>query len=256
MGQAALQQIIGAIGDPGFAATASRAVREFMGFELAAMILHRTHATAAVLFDDLGATGFGPGLDNYVRVTHRINPMLARGPVAGACRARDFRARQLDIRDDIRDHLVLTDEEELGFRTVGWPPRLEEVGLYFRTGDGTVELSLYRERGISLATAGKMRALAALRIPLAAAFERHCTLRPRQLPPRRIDRRLSQREREVCDLMLGGCSSTAIALRLGITAHTVKDHRKQVFRKLGVASLAELFALAGPHDGVPPWRDG
>lgn len=251
MGQAALQQIIGAIGDPHFAATASRAVREFMGFEMAAMLLHRAHATAAVLFDDLGAAGFGPGLDNYVRVTHRINPILARGPAAGACRARDFRARQLDIRDDIRDHLVLTDEEELGFRTLGWPPRLEEVGLYFRTGGGTVELSLYRERGRNPATAGKMRALAALRIPLAAAFERHRALLPRQLPARSVGPLLSPREREVCDLMLAGCSSTAIALRLGITVHTVKDHRKQVFRKLGVASLAELFVLAGRSEAPP-----
>lgn len=243
MGQAALQQIIGAIGEQDFAATASRTVRDFMGFELAAMLLHRNDATPVVLFDDFGSAGFGQGLDNYVRVTHRINPILARGPAAGACRARDFRARGLEIRDDIQDCLVLTNEEELGFRTVGWPPRLEEVGLYFRTGDGTVELSLYRERGMNLATAGKMRALGSLRLPLAAAFERHRALQPGQLPPRRIGRLLSPRENEVCDLMLAGCSSTAMALRLGITAHTVKDHRKQVFRKLGVASLAELFAL-------------
>jgi DNA-binding CsgD family transcriptional regulator len=40
-----------------------------------------------------------------------------------------------------------------------------------------------------------------------------------------------------------GCSSEAIALRLSISRHTVKDHRKQIFRKLGVGSLAELFAL-------------
>ena len=255
MGQAALQRIIGAIGDQDFAATASRAVRDFMGFELAAMLLHRPRAMPAVLFDGLGPAGFGQGLDNYVRVTHRINPILARGPAAGACRARDFRARELDLHDDIRDRLLLTDEEELGFRTIGWPPRLEEVGLYFRTGADTVELSLYRARSTRPTTAGNMRALAALRVPLAAAFERHRALAlPR--PPRGVGELLSPREREVCDLMLAGCSSTAIALRLGITTNTVKDHRKQVFRKLGVASLAELFALAGRNDRLPPWRDG
>lgn len=256
MAQATLQQIIGAIGDRDFAATASRTVREFMDFDLAAMLLHRSGETPAVLFDDLGPAGFGEGLDNYLRVTHRFNPMLVRGPAAGACRARDFRTRPLEIRDDIRDRLMLADEEELGFRTLGWPPRLEEIGLYFRSGGGRVELSLYRERGMTSATAGKMRALAGLRIPLAAAFERNCALQARQQPPRRIGRRLSPREREVGDLMLAGCSSTAIALRLGIAAHTVKDHRKQVFRKLGVASLAELFALAGRSASLPPWRDG
>ncbi len=54
---------------------------------------------------------------------------------------------------------------------------------------------------------------------------------------------LSAREREICDLLLLGCSSAAIALRLDISRHTVKDHRKSIFRKLRVGSLAELFAL-------------
>jgi len=46
----------------------------------------------------------------------------------------------------------------------------------------------------------------------------------------------------VCDLMLLGCSSEAIALRLNISRYTVKDHRKHIFRKLQIGSLAELFA--------------
>lgn len=255
MGQATLQQIIGAIGDRDFAATVSRAVRAMMGFKLASMLMHSAGDAPAVLFDELGDAGFGEGVDNYVRATHRINPMLARGP-AGAYRARDYRPRELVVDGDTRSRLLLADEEELGFRTLGWPPRLEEVGLYFRAGGGTVELGLYRGRGSSPAPAARMRALAALRIPLAAAFERHLALKPRRPPPHRIGCGLSPREREVCDLMLAGCSSTAISLRLGITANTVKDHRKQVFRKLGVGSLAELFALAGPGEGVPPWRDG
>jgi DNA-binding CsgD family transcriptional regulator len=53
---------------------------------------------------------------------------------------------------------------------------------------------------------------------------------------------LSPREREICDLLLLGCSSAAIALRLGLSRHTVKDHRKSIFRKWRVGSLAELFA--------------
>jgi DNA-binding CsgD family transcriptional regulator len=54
---------------------------------------------------------------------------------------------------------------------------------------------------------------------------------------------LSAREREICDLLLRGCSSEAIGLRLNISRYTVKDHRKSIFRKLRVGSLAELFAL-------------
>jgi DNA-binding CsgD family transcriptional regulator len=55
---------------------------------------------------------------------------------------------------------------------------------------------------------------------------------------------LSPREREIYDLLLLGCSSATIALRLGLSRYTVKDHRKHIFRKLRVGSLAELFVLA------------
>lgn len=54
---------------------------------------------------------------------------------------------------------------------------------------------------------------------------------------------LTPREVEVVDLLLLGCGSDAIALRLNISRYTVKDHRKRIFRKLHIGSLAELFAL-------------
>ncbi len=44
-------------------------------------------------------------------------------------------------------HIVMTAEEELGFRTVGWPQRMEEIGLYIDAWGGVVELGFYRERG-------------------------------------------------------------------------------------------------------------
>ena len=86
--------------------------------------------------------------------------------------------------------------------------------------------------------------LFALAAPAAAAPPPDHELTPRVLTGEGAALRacLSPRENQVCDLLLLGCSSDAIALRLGISRHTVKDHRKQIFRKLGIASLAELFA--------------
>src|SRR3546814_20372057 len=63
---------------------------------------------------------------------------------------------------------------------------------------------------------------------------------------------LTPREAEVRDLLLRGCSTDAVALRLSISRHTVKAHRKAIFRKLGISSLAELLSLA--HR--PPSSDG
>lgn len=164
--------------------------------------------------------------------------MLARVPTAGACRARDFGGNALGRADRVKSHIVVAAEEELGFRTVGWPQRMEEVGLYVDACGGVVELGFYRERGRSSVPASKLRALDDLSAPVAAAFDKHAALRTRSVPAG-----LSPREQEICALLLAGCSSHAIALRLDISRHTVKDHRKAIFRKLQVCSLAELFAL-------------
>lgn len=54
---------------------------------------------------------------------------------------------------------------------------------------------------------------------------------------------LSVRELEIARLMLSGFSSKGIAQRLGISAETVKVHRKHLYSKLGINSQHELFAL-------------
>ncbi len=54
---------------------------------------------------------------------------------------------------------------------------------------------------------------------------------------------LTKREREVVDLLGYGHSNGDIAKILFISEHTVKDHTKNIYRKLGVHSRFELAAL-------------
>ena len=54
---------------------------------------------------------------------------------------------------------------------------------------------------------------------------------------------LTEREREVVQLLLRGNSAKAIARALKISPETARNHLKRVYPKLGVASQAELFAL-------------
>jgi len=57
---------------------------------------------------------------------------------------------------------------------------------------------------------------------------------------------LSPREMEVAHLLLDGCTTAAIADRLGISSHTVRDHLKHVYRKTDTRSRGELISrLAG-----------
>ena len=53
---------------------------------------------------------------------------------------------------------------------------------------------------------------------------------------------LTQREEEILALCADGLASKAIALRLQISEHTVKQHLKGIFDKLGVANRAQAAA--------------
>jgi DNA-binding CsgD family transcriptional regulator len=54
--------------------------------------------------------------------------------------------------------------------------------------------------------------------------------------------RLTHREQEVLSFLARGMSTTEITQHLGISAHTVRDHIKSLFGKVGVRSRAELVA--------------
>jgi DNA-binding CsgD family transcriptional regulator len=240
--QTVLGEIIGAIGEPDFPSVAALELQRLTRFDLAAIVLHQRSRGSTVIFDDFDTIGCRSGIETYARQTHRINPML-RASERGVVRARDFARKRLDITSALQSHIVPAPDEELGYRTIGWPTNHEEIGLYFEGWGGLVEFGLYRERSRKAASARMFSVLQNLRSPIAAAFERHgkfvATARPGNWA-----KVLSRREKEVCHLLLAGCASDAIALRLRISRHTVKDHRKNIFRKLQIASLAELFALA------------
>jgi DNA-binding NarL/FixJ family response regulator len=55
---------------------------------------------------------------------------------------------------------------------------------------------------------------------------------------------LSTREREVLDLIAGGLTNAAIAVRLGLSAKTVGNHTSAIFAKLQVAGRAEAIIRA------------
>ncbi|MEU4291507.1 LuxR C-terminal-related transcriptional regulator [Kribbella sp. NPDC026596] len=59
---------------------------------------------------------------------------------------------------------------------------------------------------------------------------------------------LTTREREICLEVISGHTTTEIADRLSISPHTIQDHLKAAFAKVGVRSRGELVATLRPED--------
>jgi DNA-binding CsgD family transcriptional regulator len=56
---------------------------------------------------------------------------------------------------------------------------------------------------------------------------------------------LTRRERQLVSALVAGLDTRALAERLCISRHTVQDHLKSVFAKVGVRSRRELVAAFG-----------
>jgi DNA-binding CsgD family transcriptional regulator len=67
--------------------------------------------------------------------------------------------------------------------------------------------------------------------------------------------RLTEREQDLTRLVLQGYSTTEIAQRLVISAHTVQQHLKSVFDKTGVRSRRELVGTVFLAHYEPRLRD-
>lgn len=136
----------------------------------------------------------------------------------------------------------------------------EEVGFFVPAGEGvTVVLSLMRREG-SGAFRDAEYALMRKAEPLVAAMVRqawgHLSARfdhssragrkDRDLEAKaraRISDKLTPRESDIVELVLQGHSSESIGLRLGAATGTVKVHRRNIYRKLGISSQAQLMSL-------------
>lgn len=62
---------------------------------------------------------------------------------------------------------------------------------------------------------------------------------------------LTDRECDVLLLLADGCTYDQIALRLGISVHTVGTHIKNCYRKLGVRRAAHAVRRAGELSLLP-----
>ncbi len=79
-----------------------------------------------------------------------------------------------------------------------------------------------------------------------ATFIERATVSPQQMQPQ-SETQMSDREREVLQLLVAGRSNQEIARELGILERTVKAHIAQLLRKVGVSNRTALSVHAVTH---------
>jgi FixJ family two-component response regulator len=73
---------------------------------------------------------------------------------------------------------------------------------------------------------------------------------------RALLQRLTPREHEVMELVATGLLNKQVGGELGMAEKTVKTHRANVMRKLGITSVAELMVVLQKAEVTPPIKPG
>ncbi|MCB4771469.1 helix-turn-helix transcriptional regulator [Ancylobacter sp. Lp-2] len=144
-------------------------------------------------------------------------------------------------------------------------PLVDEIGLLCPIESGhTVHISLGRCVGSEWFDRETIADLHSMEPLIASLVRRHTMIearfgapldRPADPPASTSPTDLSwlrdfhatQREIEVASHVLNGYTNPSISLRLGISEHTVKVHRKHLYGKLSISSQAELFLMHMRH---------
>ncbi|MFD3585780.1 AAA family ATPase [Streptomyces sp. NPDC058683] len=183
------------------------------------------------------------------------NPSLAHA-VSGALLSLDAQDESRQIIGAVRAHvdgLLQHDSGALasavtGYRNTGRPLALaaacEDLAeLMAEAGDTTSAIPYFEEAGRLTSASGAGRDQERIRGRLRRLGVRSGPVRTHTAGPQGWED-LTESERRLIPLVVGGLTNRAIADRLYVSVHTVNTHMKHIFAKLGINSRVELTRLA------------
>jgi len=237
-------EIMPVLHKPGFEAAVLQAVRRLVDFCFVMSFSYVGHERPNALGDTLTAQRRKLIVQDYLAGPYMLDPFVqqaAAGVRSGCFRLLDLAPDRFRQSEYHRLHYGLT-----GIR--------EEVGFFFPVpGDGVGVLSMARWEDAPRLARREIGILKLIEPALGALCAEHYAARA---APTLEDSRppftqayqqfggklLSEREREIVALVLQGHSTESIAGRLDISPGTVKIHRRNIYRKLGIGTQAGLFA--------------
>ena len=236
-----------------------KAMNRVVPFQIAMSVVYRRNAGPIYVCDTFQEGQAKRALERYMTGTYILNPVY--NIYLTGLRSGIYRMREL-VPDAYFDsslyknlEIHLREDEELGYRTLGWPAGMEELVVAIETPDGELaEFSLSRssrEGGFTDECVEDLRRFEPLIDAIFRRYWRHVRReRMEATGGGSLDHLfgefgkniLSPREREVARLILKGHSSESISGNLAISIATVKTHRQNLYAKLGVATQQELFS--------------
>ncbi len=232
-------------------------LRKLLVFEAAIVFVNRRDYPPLHLHDTMKTALAKKGVTNYARSTYLLNPFynaFLRGIKRGIYRMGEVApAAPVKNAHYRNQHIRVTALEEIGYLTKDWPPGRAEVLVAMELPDGEMgEISLIhptRQGGFSEADLQTWNdALPFLETCFARFWRRAPPEGTRSGPGRSPSRRRRSAAARVersgtrsgVSLILKGHSTPSISLQPGISATTIKTHRKNLYAKLGIATHYEL----------------
>lgn len=274
------------LGDSGFPDFLLEAIRSMSPFKYALMMVYRPGARPYCVHHTFDNEAAHSAVSRYTEATYLLNPVynaFLAGLKPGIYRITELAPDAYFSSEVFSDlEIGVHSDEELGYRTPGWPAGLAELILAVGLPNGEMlEISLSRpaSEGYDDSAICRMRLIEPVIAALFNAYWAQARVRLSQVANspslddllRDFGRdTLTQREREVAQLILRGHSGESISLHLDISRATVKSHRQNIYGKLNVATQQELFshflkslplAAARAHKDTEPhplggWQSG
>lgn len=239
------------VGEPEFWDRFAQTVRQTLSFDDLVVLSYPADRAPYCTFDVLERERHEVLIADYLAGPYLLDPfyaIVAQTRQTGTFALYDVSPDKFRSTEYFKAHYSRTGiRDELGL-FVRRNRQCDVISL-LRTGESRrysrLEITDIQDRSPALIAAAQLHLDRAVEPSLtASSFDQHWTFAD-ALGGEGL--RLSSREVEIAGLILRGHSSLSIALTLDIVEGTVKIHRKNIYRKLGISSQAELFSYFLSH---------
>jgi len=242
-----------------------KSLKKILSIDLILIVVFQKEGNPALIFNNFPQGRPQKALARYIYYTYVLDPFyrsFVNGIDPGIHSMVDLAPDGFFDSAYCKQHnVVLTNLEEGGFLTPGWPSYLNEIGLFLKLPDGNFfVISLFRKRGACPFSELEIRQMKDLIPVINALFCHHYryvvrnsldqtpeTKRTDEIIKRTFDvlgkPELSNRESSIMQMILQGHSTESIGFQLNISPMTVKTHRRNSYSKLSISSQAELLSF-------------